>query len=130
MAVVANIAGANKATSPRPRRAPQDRLPKKTERSDVESLFEFTDDAGVVHTAGRLLSEVITPGVLRRNRADEFALYCELVEALFDGDEQAMAAIDGSWDVLKRVVEALQDEMKQAASRVGASLGESSDSST
>lgn len=126
---MANIAGTG-TSQPRPGRAPQDRLPKRTDTDDSEQLFTFTDDAGVEHTATRLLSEVITFGVLRRNRADEFGLYCELVEELFKGNDDAMAAIDSSWGILRRVVESLQEEMKQAAGRVGASLGESSGSST
>lgn len=111
-------------------RAPQDHLPKKTTRDDTESLFTFYDDEGVEHVATSLLSEVITPGVLRRNRADEFSLYCELVEALFDGNPDAMAAMDASWDTMKRVIEDLQQSMRTAASKVGATLGESTGSST
>lgn len=111
-------------------RTPQDHLPKQTTRDNTESLFSFYDDDGTEHVATCLLSEVITPGVLRRNRTDEFSLYCELVEALYDGNPEAMAAIDSSWETLKRVVNDLQDAMKAAGSKVGATLGESTGSST
>lgn len=131
---MANVAGTSNQGSvvARPRKQPQDRKPKAVAATvdGPETAFAFTDANGVTYTSTRLLSEVMTPGVLRRNRSDEFALYCELIEALFAGASDALAAIDGSWEVMSAAVKALQGHMESAASTVGASLGESSGSST
>lgn len=114
------------------RRQPQDRRPKATvepltSRIDDDDRFSFVDRDGVKHTSARTVTDTLTPGMIRRNRADELSLVYAIVEALFADNDAAMAVLDNDWGVFAQVSEDLGAHMQEM---IGASLGESQGSST
>jgi|SRR5690348_13023477 len=83
--------------------------------------FSFTH-AGETHTARPYL-DVLTPKWLRANRRrDETDFAFTLLEALFEGDEGAMDALDSmSWPKFNETAGAVMADMK---AKVEVSLGE------
>lgn len=99
---------------------PQDHKSKATAES-TKDAFEFAHD-GVTYESVKGVSEVITPGFIRRNRRrDEMDFYFTMLEHLFDGAPEALDALDSmQWSDLKTVTEALEAHMQLS---LGASLG-------
>lgn len=75
-------------------------------------LFTFTAPDGTEHTATRPVSEVVTPGLLRRNRNDEMGFAFTVLESLLD--EEGIAAVDGSWAALRAFSEQLRPHIEEA----------------
>ena len=86
-----------------------------------EDRFSFSH-GGKTHTARPYL-EVLTPKWLRANRRrDEVDFAFTLLEALFEGDKAAMAALDSmDWTAFNATA---NDVMADMQDRVGVSLGE------
>jgi len=83
--------------------------------------FTFSHN-GKTHTARPYL-DVLTPKWLRANRRrDETDFAFTLLEALFDGDDGAMDALDSmGWAKFNETANAVMEDMKE---RVQVSLGE------
>lgn len=90
-------------------------------KSSDEDRFTFTH-GGQSHTSRPYL-DVLTPKWLRANRRrDETDFAFTLLEALFEGDEAAMGALDSmGWPKFNETAGAVMDDMK---ARVEVSLGE------
>lgn len=103
-------------------KAPQDHKSKADAESEVEGDFTFEHE-GVTFTSSQNLSDVITPGFIRRHRRlPEVDLYFTMIEELFSGNKAAIGVIDGmKWDEVGKLTERLQKHMQTT---LGASLGE------
>lgn len=101
-------------------KTPQDHKSKAGE--PVEGAFTF-DHEGVTFTSTRPVSEVLSPGFIRRHRRlPEIDLYFTMIEELFAGNKAAVGVIDGmDWASLGALTKRLEQHMQAT---IGASLGE------
>lgn len=111
-------------TSPA-RKQPQDRKPKDEPREIPDDRFEWTDPDGTTWTSDKPIRDVVTPGLIRRNRSNDMTFIMEAMEGLFAGQPEFLDVIDADWDTMNACGEAFLTQVQN----MGASMGESGRSS-
>lgn len=109
------------------RKAPQDHRAKgEGATSEVpDTHFAWTDPTGTTWVSTKAVRDVITPGLVRRNRSSDMSFTMEALELMFDDQPGFFAIVDESWDAMSSASEALAETFQ----RMGTSVGESSRSS-
>lgn len=109
------------------RKQPQDRRPKAVEgpKEIPEDRFEWTDTSGRTWVSDVPIRDVVTPGLIRRNRINDLTLIMEAMELLFAKQPEFLDVIDSSWDDMNTVGAAFLEKVQD----MGTSMGESSRSS-
>ena len=110
------------------RRQPQDRQPKHdgSRREIPDAHFEWTDPSGKEWVSDKPIRDVVTPGLVRRNRANDMTFIMESMERLFADQPEFLDVIDADWYTMNACGEAFMDQVQD----MGASMGESGGSST
>jgi hypothetical protein len=111
------------------RKQPQDRRPKATDegtREMPDDVFKWTDADGTEWVSDVPIREVVTPGLVRRNRHNDMTLVMEALELLFAKQPEFFDVIDVSWEQTN----AAGDAFLTAVQDMGTSMGESGRSSS
>ena len=110
------------------RKVPQDRRQKQGEAATPEvpdTHFSWTDPDGKVWASTMPVKDVITPGLVRRNRNNDMSFTMEVLEGLFEDQPEFFDTVDDSWDAMNAVSNALQETFTTMGTTMGESRGSS-----